>query len=117
MGCHSPTNGFGDTQSIAIGVDNNGIVGPHRAAGPRNTRRTPMAINTAFFPSLMWNSEFVSLGGDPFSSAAGFEFPGSALSFHLPHLLAAQAFIPTTERSEAAGFSFPGNNYAIRPGG
>jgi len=29
-GCHSPTNAFGDTQSIAIGIDNNGIVGPHR---------------------------------------------------------------------------------------
>src|SRR5437762_13774074 len=50
-GCHSPTNGFGDTQSIAIGIDNNGIVGPHRT-GPRNLRRTPMAINTAFFPNL-----------------------------------------------------------------
>src|SRR5207244_12729406 len=34
-GCHSPTRGFGDTQSIAIGVDNNGIVGPDRS-GPRN---------------------------------------------------------------------------------
>src|SRR5499426_3260443 len=40
-GCHSPTNGFGDTQSIAIGVDNNGVVGAGRA-GPRNQRRTPM---------------------------------------------------------------------------
>ena len=29
-GCHSPTAGFGDTQSIAIGIDNNGIVGPNR---------------------------------------------------------------------------------------
>ena len=29
-GCHSPTNGFGDTQPIAIGIDNNGIVGPDR---------------------------------------------------------------------------------------
>ena len=29
-GCHSPTNGFGDTQPIAIGIDNNGIVGPGR---------------------------------------------------------------------------------------
>ena len=28
-GCHSPTNGFGDTQSIAIGIENNGVVGPH----------------------------------------------------------------------------------------
>ena len=36
-GCHSPTAGFGDTQSIAIGIDNNGIVGPNRA-GPRNMR-------------------------------------------------------------------------------
>ena len=42
-GCHSPTNGFGDTQSIAIGIQNNNIVGPHRT-GPRNQRRTPMAI-------------------------------------------------------------------------
>src|SRR5207249_9592623 len=34
-GCHSPTTGFGDTQSIAIGIENNGIVGPQRR-GPRN---------------------------------------------------------------------------------
>ena len=35
-GCHSPTNGFGDTQSIAIGIDNNRIVGP----GSRRARAT-----------------------------------------------------------------------------
>ena len=46
-GCHSPTNGFGDTQSIAIGVDNNGIVGPRRT-GARNQRRSPLVVNTAF---------------------------------------------------------------------
>ena len=34
-GCHSPTRGFGDSQSIAIGIENNGIVGPDRR-GPRN---------------------------------------------------------------------------------
>src|SRR5947207_4048832 len=73
-GCHSPTNAFGDTQSIAIGIDNNGIVGPHRT-GPRNQRRTPMAINTAFFPNLMWNSRFASLAGDPFDNSAVFIFP------------------------------------------
>src|SRR6266446_2706544 len=39
-GCHSPTNGFGDTQSIAIGVQNNNLVGQNRH-GPRNQRRTP----------------------------------------------------------------------------
>ena len=114
-GCHSPTRGFGDTQSIAIGIDNNGIVGPDRR-GPRNQRRTPMAINTAFYPNLMWNSRFASLANDPFNNTLGFLFPPPedlTLSY-LPHLLVAQAFIPPTERTEAAGFDFPGDNYAIR---
>jgi cytochrome c peroxidase len=114
-GCHSPTHGFGDTQSIAIGVDNNGIVGPHRA-GPRNQRRTPMVANTAFFPTLMWNSRFSSLSNNPFDNRAGFLFSqpeGLTLSY-LPHLLVAQAFIPPTERVEVAGFSFPGDNFDIR---
>jgi len=39
-GCHSPTNGFGDSQPMAIGVQNNGFVGPHRA-GPRNGTNLP----------------------------------------------------------------------------
>ncbi len=73
-GCHSATAGFGDTQSIAIGVENNFIVGPDRS-GPRNQRRTPMAANTAFFPSLMWNSRFASLSFDPFDNSLGFMFP------------------------------------------
>src|SRR5688572_17851943 len=114
-GCHSPTHGFGDTQPIAIGVDNNGIVGPDRT-GPRNQRRTPMAINTAFYPTLMWNSRFHARSGDPFDNRNGFTFPapeGSTLSY-LPHLLTAQAFIPPTERVEAAGFHFPGGNDDIR---
>ena len=114
-GCHSPTNGFGDTQSIAIGIENNGIVGPGRT-GPRNQRRAPMVANTAFFPNLMWNSRFASLSNDPFNNSEGFLFPppeGLSLSY-LPHLLDAQAFIPPTERVEVAGFSFPGDNYAIR---
>ena len=36
-GCHSAPLGFGDSQSIAIGVENNNIVGPERT-GPRNPR-------------------------------------------------------------------------------
>jgi cytochrome c peroxidase len=114
-GCHSPTNGFGDTQSIAIGIDNNGIVGPDRA-GPRNQRRTPMAINAAFYPTLMWNSRFNAASRNPFDNSQGFVFPapeGRTLSY-MPHLLMAQAFIPPTERTEAAGFHFPGGNYEIR---
>jgi cytochrome c peroxidase len=114
-GCHSPTRGFGDTQSIAIGIENNGIVGPGRT-GPRNMRRTPMIINNAFYPALMWNGRFAARSGNPFDNRAGFLFPapeGLSLSY-LPHLLTAQAFIPPTERNEMAGFEFPGDNNAIR---
>lgn len=114
-GCHSPSNGFGDTQPIAIGIDNNGVVGPGRT-GPRNQRRTPMAINAAFYPTLMWNSRFHAPSGSPFDNSQGFVFPapeGTSLSYQ-PHLLTAQAFIPPTERVEAAGFHFPGNNDDIR---
>lgn len=114
-GCHSPTSGFGDTQSIAIGIDNNGIVGGNRV-GPRNQRRTPTVANTAFYPALMWNSRFASLSNNPFDNSAGFLFPppeGLTLS-HMPHLLAAQAFIPPTERVEVAGFSFTGDSVDIR---
>src|SRR5258705_12996187 len=41
-GCPSPSRAFGDTQSIAIGVQNTNAVGRDRA-GPRNQRRTPFA--------------------------------------------------------------------------
>jgi cytochrome c peroxidase len=114
-GCHSPTNGFGDSQPIAIGIENNGIVGPDRA-GPRNMRRAPSVINTAFYPNLMWNSRFAALSRNPFDNTPGFSFPapeGMSLSSE-PHLLTAQAFIPPTERTEVAGFDFHGDNDAIR---
>ena len=106
-GCHSPTNGFGDTQPIAIGIDNNHVVGPSRT-GPRNQRRSPLTANTALYPTLMWNSRFAALSGDPFDNSQGYQFPPpEALTLsYLPHLLAAQAFIPPTERVEAAGFAF-----------
>lgn len=114
-GCHSPTAGFGDTQPMAIGIDNNRVVGPGRA-GPRNQRRSPSVINAAFYPALMWNSRFFSRSGDPFDNSRGFVFPapeGISLSY-LPHLLTAQAFIPPTERVETAGFDFAGDSHAIR---
>jgi cytochrome c peroxidase len=114
--CHAPTAGFGDTQSIAIGIESNGVVGPGRT-GPRNQRRTPMAINAAFYPALMWNGRFNARSGDPFDNSGGFAFPApkddGRLSY-LPHLLTAQAFIPPTERNEAAGFHFAGTNDDMR---
>ena len=70
-GCHSPLNGFGDSQSMAIGVENNDFVGPGRA-GPRNQRRTPSVVNSAFYPKLMWNGRFSAISGDPFDNSKGF---------------------------------------------
>jgi cytochrome c peroxidase len=112
-GCHSPTNGFGDSQPMAIGVQNNNLVGPHRA-GPRNQRRSPLVVNTAIYPALMWNGRFSSRSGDPFDNAFGFTFPfpddtrfsyASNVQHHLTHLLQAQAHVPPTELIEVAGFT------------
>jgi len=110
-GCHAPAAGFGDTKSIAIGVDNNRLVGPNRA-GPRNQRRSPMVINAAFFPKLMWNGRFFAPSGDPFNNSQGFTFPPPEGTTRFPpndpivnHLLIAQAHIPPTELVEVAGFT------------
>jgi cytochrome c peroxidase len=116
-GCHAANRGFGDSQSIAIGINNNNIVGPGRT-GPRNQRRTPMVLNNVFYPALMWNSRFAAMSGDPFDNSSGFSFPapeGFSLS-DLPHLLTAQGFIPPTERVEMAGFhpSVPATNDGVR---
>jgi cytochrome c peroxidase len=110
-GCHSPTNGFGDTQSIAIGIQNDNLVGPNRH-GPRNQRRTPMAANTPFFPALMWNERFFAVSGDPFDNSGGFVFPlPEGTTRFPPHdpiiktLAAAQGEMPPTELTEVAGFT------------
>jgi len=110
-GCHSPAAGMSDTQSIAIGVDSNRIVGPARS-GPRNQRRSPSVVNAAFYPKLMWNGRFYSPADDPFSNAQGFEFtpPEGTTAFPpnhptIRHLLVAQAHIPPTELVEVAGFT------------
>ena len=34
-----------------------------------------MAINTAFYPTLMWNSRFAALSENPFDNSDGFAFP------------------------------------------
>jgi cytochrome c peroxidase len=119
-GCHSPYAGFGDTQSIAIGVENNGIVGPERT-GPRNQRRTPQAINTAFYPSLMHNARFSAISHNPFDVSEGTRVPfflggitvwrpgsaGTPGTFFDPAitktLLGVQANFPPTETIEVAG--------------
>ena len=113
--CHSPTTGFADTQSIAIGIDSNGFVGPSRT-GPRLQRRAPSGINTAFYPTLGWGFRFESLSGDPFDNSAGFRLPepeGLTLSY-FSHLLAAVACVSVTDRAALVGFKFDGDNSAIR---
>jgi cytochrome c peroxidase len=112
-GCHSPTNGMGDSQPMAIGVQSNLVVGPHRA-GPRNQRRSPTVVNNALYPRLMWNGRFEALSGDPFDGSQGFSFPApegdtrfSATENRrndVRHLLQAQAHIPPTELIEVGGF-------------
>ena len=110
-GCHSPSRAFGDTQSIAIGIQNNNVVGPDRT-GPRNQRRTPFASNTPFYPNMMWNGRFAAISGDPFDNSLGFQFPPPEGTTRFPpndpivtHLSIAQAHMPPTELVEVAGFT------------
>jgi len=110
-GCHAPGTGFGDSQSIAIGIQNNRVVGPDRR-GPRNQRRTPTVVNAAFYPNLMWNGRFAAVSGNPFDNSNGFLFPPPEGATRFPpddpivrHLLIAQAHLPPTELVEVAGFT------------
>ncbi len=114
-GCHAPTAGWGDSQAIAIGIDNNQKVGSSRV-GPRNQRRAPGIANNAFYPTLMWNSRFAAKSGDPFDNSQGFLFPspeGSSLDA-MPTLLTAQAFIPPTELPEMAGLNASTDHDVVR---
>jgi cytochrome c peroxidase len=119
-GCHVPAFGFGDTQSIAIGIQNNGIAGAGRI-GPRNQRRTPSIVNTAFYPKLMWNGRFSAPSGDPFDNSLGFRFPppeGSTTfvpnDAKIKHLLQAQGQLPPTELVEVAGFTGTAGSIGLR---
>lgn len=109
-GCHSPAFGFGDSQPIAIGVDNNGIVGPGRT-GPRNQRRSPFVGNAKFYPTLMWTARFTAVSGDPFDNTGGFKFPlPEDVITSAQTLLEAQGSLPSTELVEMAGFNGIINN-------
>jgi len=121
-GCHAPAFGFGDSVSIAIGVQSNLVVGPGRS-GPFNQRRSPKALNIAFYPALMWNGRFNAPSGDPFDNSQGFLFPAPEGSLQFPphdpvikHLAQAQAHIPPTELTESAGFTGTrGTSFSLGP--
>ncbi len=83
------------------------------ASGPRNQRRSPLVINTAFYPKLMWNGRFFANPAPGQEARRSVQqhvrvhVPGTrsaSLSYH-DHLLQAQAFIPPTELVEVAGFT------------
>lgn len=107
-GCHAPQFGFSDSQSIAIGVGNNCVVGPGRQ-GPFNQRRSPSVANAVLYPKFMWNGRFSSLSGNPFDNKEGFLFPAPENDTRFnPHgpvksLMAAQGHMPPTELVEMAG--------------
>src|SRR5262245_14440886 len=110
-GCHAPQFGFADSQSIAIGIHNNNVVG-HGRTGPRNQRRSPTLLNSAFFPALMWNARFFAPTSDPFDNTLGFVFPLPEGVTRFPPgdprfetLLAAQGHLPQTELVEMTGFA------------
>jgi hypothetical protein len=90
---------------MAIGVDNNDIVGPSRR-DPRNQRRSPLIANTIFYPALMWTPRFLALSGGPFDPSREFKFPPPEhMVAGQPTLLAAQGSLPSTELVEMAWFT------------
>src|SRR5262245_11964012 len=110
-GCHAPQFGFADSQSIAIGIRNNNIVGSLRT-GPRNQRRSPTLLNSAFLPALMWNARFSAVTDDPFDNTLAFVFPlpegttrSPAGDGRFAHLRAARGHLPQTELVEMTGFA------------
>jgi len=111
-GCHSPAFGLGDSQTMAIGVQSNQIVGPLRT-GPRNQRKAPTVINAAMLPRLMLNGRITAVSGDPFDNSRGFAFPapeGHLQKFpagdsRFPTLLSAQGLLPFVSLFEMAGFT------------
>ena len=114
-GCHGPNSSFNDSESISVGIGNNGIVGPRRE-GPRNLRRAPTILNAAFYPRMMWEGRFESPALDPFDADAGFALPAAEAATLSPvdHLIEALSFTPVVNRMEMAGFAFVGDNDAIR---
>ena len=90
---------------MAIGVENNDVVGPNRR-GPRNQRRSPLVANTVFYPALMWTPRFVALSGDPFDPSLGFKFPPPETDRDRRADAPGRAgSLPSTELVEMAGFT------------
>jgi cytochrome c peroxidase len=111
-GCHDPGSGFADSQSIAIGVEDVGMIAGTGRAGPRNQRRSPTIMNSVFYPNMMWDGRFSAPSGNPFDNSQGFTFPLPEGTTKFPpndpvikFLAIAQAHLPVTELKEQAGYT------------
>jgi len=111
-GCHDPSAGFADSQSIAIGVQDVGMIAGASRTGPRNQRRSPTIVNSVLYPSMMWDGRFFAPTGNPFDNSQGFTFPAPEGTTKFPPndpavktLAIAQAHLPVTELKEQAGYT------------
>ena len=108
-GCHSPTPASATRSRSPSGSRTTASSAP-AAPGRATSAARRWSINTAFYPTLMWNSRFRASPATRSTTAPASSSRrprGTSLSY-LPHLLTAQAFIPPTERVEVAGFRLPG---------
>jgi cytochrome c peroxidase len=111
-GCHDPSAGFADSQSIAIGVQDAGMIAGATRSGPRNQRRSPTIMNSVLYPNMMWDGRFFAPTGNPFDNSQGFPFPAPEGTTKFPpndpnvkFLAIAQAHLPPTELKEQAGYT------------
>jgi cytochrome c peroxidase len=128
--CHHAAFQFSDARNIARGVfcdlnaqatqifcreapppgANGNVAGPDRTA-PLNSRNSPLLLNNALFPKLMWNGRFRfidqhSTDVNALDASLGFQFPAPEKRLHVRSLLTGQAHMPVTEAVEMTG-DFP----------
>ena len=134
--CHHAAFQFSDARNIARGVfcdlnaahtqitchdaptpgQDGNVAGPDRKS-PLNSRNSPLLLNNALFPKLMWNGRFRfidehSTDVNQCDASLGFQFPAPEKRLNVRSLLTAQAHIPVTEAVEMTGdFPHPGQPF------
>ena len=102
-GCHSPTNGFGDTQSIAIGDRQQ----RHRRAGPRRAAQPAAGADGAqhgVLPEPDVERPLLVALRRPVRSSAGFLFPApEGTSLSVPAAPARRAGVHPADRAGRGG--------------
>lgn len=103
--CHLPSEGAADARTLPSGVGGLGL-GAARTAGAIVPRNSPTALNAHLAENAFWDSrvELLPMGGG-LSTPAGAHLTAGMEAVFLPGLevLAAQAMLPPTSRSEMRG--------------